>query len=241
MLSYRERRRIVEENAAYAKANSKSEKQGLWGLLNQPFALWLLSALVLSLWSTYHTAAQQCHEQADKTFADFVSLLDELGGRLTELRNQMEKSPEPDNPEIKKIYNGQLGYQSPYFRNYTLFAVLRSYNRLASRIILADNSERRRDNTFKMGLDTLGDPSYAIYPKKEYIDNDLQTIRGRRLAVEFGERNQLCSISTLFEILWYGYSDKPQYRMIPMINPWTPDEVRSFPKDGTGRGKCRRC
>jgi hypothetical protein len=86
MLTYRERRRIAEENAAYAKAEGKDDKPSRWRFLNQPFTLWLLSALVLSLWSTYHSAAQQCHEQADKTYAKFVSLLDEIGGRIGELR-----------------------------------------------------------------------------------------------------------------------------------------------------------
>jgi hypothetical protein len=229
MLSYRERRRIAEENAAYAKASTKTEprpsswsllKQQRWGLLNQPFTLWLLSALVLSLWSTYHSAAQQCHEQAEKVYSDFISLLDEIGGRVYELRYLNYDPAKQDNPDILKIYRGEMGYQSPSYRGHTLYAVWSAYNRTASKIIApnlpdligVEAEHRNYEHDLRMDLGSVSyGLTYSIFVTPDSLKDDWDKIERRRILVEGGRPAENCALGAISSIAAFGYSDEPQW------------------------------
>jgi hypothetical protein len=232
MLSYRERRRIAEESAVYAKGSTRTEpkqsswslfNQHLWGVLNQPFTLWLLSALLLSLWSTYHSAAQQCHEEAEKTLSDFTALLDEIGGRVAELRrlaDNGEANIGSANTDVLQIYHGEAGYQSPAYKGHTLRDVWIAYNRLAEKIVAQRLPDLRGENAenlnyehnLKMDLASLLDNAYAMFVTTDTIKEDWNKIERRRLLIELPQRKIAnCSIGTVLSIAAFGYSDGPQW------------------------------
>jgi hypothetical protein len=251
--NHREWRRIA------ANLAKTTERASWWSVFNQPLPLLLLSAVVFGTWSTYHSAAQQCHEQADKIYTDLVPLLDELSGRFKQINDKIW-APYPDliagylttkhDADIEKIYRGEIGVQSPIYKNQSMNVILFSYNSFAryitgepfKKIIAAGNiitpdfthAVHNMQNDLTMYLYTIGaldggsrlssSPFPNVYT---FIASDIADIDQRRLLLRVGKKIKYCSIfmPNICETLLSGYSDKPKLDLSfePLLPPILPN------------------
>jgi hypothetical protein len=227
---HREWRRIAAN-----VAQNNSEKSSRWSFLNKPFTLWLLSAVVIGVWSTYHSTSQQCHEQADKVYADIIPPLNELSGRLRELRQNVDSQRSDYDAVVDKIFRGEMGFQSPAYKDNSLVTVLSSYN-AAARYIAAERLPEMRivgnstqhpvgvlvENTrhdLSLNLITVGllDNSHKLSSEApqiidRYINSDMIQLEERRFLLFFGNKFYNCSLmmQSFWQNLLFGYSDAPK-------------------------------
>jgi hypothetical protein len=115
-----------------------------WGLLNQPFVLWGLSALLISFAGAYYSRSSQCNAVASSDYTTAISLLREMQGRDEELDAILVSHIEDTDPSpvviseisngVRAVLLGTRGYQTPEFREYRLSAIVRAFNAAFRRI-----------------------------------------------------------------------------------------------------------
>jgi hypothetical protein len=138
MLNYRERRRIVEEEELRQKQSNNINRK--IAFLNQPFVLWLLSALFISAVGMYVNAADKCHATSTQIDSTMKLLLTEIDGRLHKIQDldtSQLSSKAKVSEAVREILDGKVGYQIPTYRDETLHAVLYQYNDLARLVVLS--------------------------------------------------------------------------------------------------------
>ena len=80
-----------------------------WSLLNQPFLLWGLSALLISFAGAYYSQSSKCNTVASSDYMTAVSLLREMQGRVEEIDAILVshiEDPDPSSVVISEISDG---------------------------------------------------------------------------------------------------------------------------------------
>lgn len=114
MLSYRERRRLLEEQKLRKGAvdTRPDERTGLWKIANAPITLWLLSTVAIGLISATITRYQSCRVEFEKDSMDFIKLSDEIPGRNRLLYKKLASSATETeyNSAIDAFLSGEIFY-----------------------------------------------------------------------------------------------------------------------------------
>ena len=115
-----------------------------WSLLNQPFVLWGLSALLISFAGAYYSRSSQCNAVASSDYLMAISLLREMQGRVQEMDAILVSHIEETNPSsaiiseisdgVRAVLLGTRGFQTPEFRDHRLSEVVRAFNMAFRRI-----------------------------------------------------------------------------------------------------------
>jgi hypothetical protein len=185
----------------------------------------------------WYTANQQCHEEAEKIYADILPLLDEMSNRLREVRDQINQNPNKGNREIDKILRGQTGYRIAEYEDQPLNVILASYNKLARKIIAdrfpkvlvarqfvsvllgqtVSNTNTGADMTMFLYVNdvwTRGNTTLDDGPNRDnLLDADRTEIEERRQLVHSGRKVNQCP---MFEMMLWGYSDGPKLEIYPL-------------------------
>lgn len=212
-----------------------TEKPSRWAWLDKPFTLWVFSTVIIStlvpLFGALFAERQQCHEQAQSTLSKVFPLLDEISGRISALREKIQKNP--NDPDIVSLIEGRIAYH-PGYKDQSLFVMLSSYNQAAGKIaasLLPDVPEpppprppappvpptprmpKTGGSDLKLYLDTADISTFPALPSKAAIEHDYSLVLWRRVALDRGNVVELCTYSRALRNIFFGYSGEPLLRI----------------------------
>jgi hypothetical protein len=138
MLSYRERRKIMEEQRLRKRPENppQQENSRLWKFANAPITLWMLSTIAIGAITATITQYQNCARDFEINSVQFLKLSDELSGRNQLLyRRLSETSTEEDyDKQIDLFLSGENYFVYSDFRGKTITEISLARTLLARKL-----------------------------------------------------------------------------------------------------------
>ena len=122
MLSYRERRRIIEEQRLRSTQTGSQPPTTFWKIANAPITLWLLSTVAIGALSATITQHQNCTSAFEKEFLEFKKLSNEISERNRLLYRKLADTANNDeyDRQVELFKNGESFFLYSEFKGKTI-------------------------------------------------------------------------------------------------------------------------